>query len=119
MADKIRNFRDLNIWQLGMEIATDVYKATRQFPREESYGLSSQMRRAAVSMPSNIAEGFARKHNKEYKQFLYICLGSCAELETQLEIAAGQEYIDKEKKEVLLEKINHLSRMTVNLSKCL
>lgn len=119
MTDKIRNFRDLNIWQLGIEIIQDVYKATKQFPREELYGLLSKMRRAAVSIPSNIAEGFARKHNKEYKQFLYICLGSCAELETHIEIAYSQEYLSKDAKVALSEKINHISRMTMSLIKCL
>jgi len=119
MADKIRHFRDLNIWKLGVEVAKDVYKETKLFPHEELYGLSSQMRRAAVSIPSNIAEGFARKHNREYKQFLYVCLGSCAELETQIEIATSQGYLSKDNNIALLEKIDHLSRMTMNLIKCL
>ncbi len=119
MTEKIKNFRDLNIWKLGMEIASDIYRETKQFPQQELYGLSSQMRRAAVFMPSNIAEGFARKHNKEYKQFLYICLGSCAELETQIEIACSQGYLAEDIKSVFLEKTNHLSRMTMSLLKCL
>ena len=119
MTGKIKNFRDLNIRKLGMEIAVDIYKETKQFPHQELYGLSSQMRRAAVSIPSNIAEGFARKHNKEYRQFLYICLGSCAELETQIEIAYSQGYLSEDTKSAFLEKTNHLSRMTMNLLKCL
>jgi four helix bundle protein len=85
--EKIRNFRDLEVWKLGKEIILDVYKMTRDFPAGEMYGLVSQMRRAAVSIPCNVAEGFNRRHNKEYRQILYVSLGSCAELETQAEIA--------------------------------
>lgn len=69
MNEKIKDFRDLNVWKKGMEIVEEVYKTTQTFPSYELYGLRTQMRRAAVSIPSNIAEGFARKHNKEYKQF--------------------------------------------------
>jgi len=85
--DKIRNFRDLEVWKLGKGIVLDVYQLTKVFPQAELYGLVSQMRRAAVSIAANIAEGFNRKHNAEYRQFLYIALGSCAELETHIEIA--------------------------------
>ena len=81
---KARNFRDLEVWKLGKEVVLDVYRVTAEFPREELYGLASQMRRAAVSIPSNVAEGFNRKHNREYRQSLYIVLGSCAELERKL-----------------------------------
>ncbi|MFH1776719.1 MAG: four helix bundle protein [Candidatus Omnitrophota bacterium] len=87
MVGKIRNFRDLNVWKNGIEIVKDVYKIAHELPKQEVYSLVSQMKRSAVSIPSNIAEGFNRFHNKEYKQFLYIALGSCAELETQIEIA--------------------------------
>jgi len=75
------------------------------------------MRRAAISIPSNVAEGFRRYHNKEYKQFLYISLGSCAELETQITIAKELEYIPNDEEEILLEKLDHLCRMTTNLIK--
>ena len=112
---KIRNFRDLEVWKKGIEIAKDVYQMTSQFPRQEVYGLTSQMRRASVSVPSNVAEGFNRFHDKEYKRFLYVSLGSCAELETQVEIAAELEYIDDERKSWLLEKLDHESRMPRNL----
>jgi four helix bundle protein len=117
--EKIRNIRDLNIWKLGMEIVEDIYKLTKEFPKEELYGLSAQMRRCAVSIPSNVAEGFTRKHNKEYKQFLYISLGSCAELETQIEITTKLSFLSDKQKEELLEKINHTTRMIMNLLKCL
>ncbi len=78
MEEKIKSFKDLKIWQKGIEIVKDVYDITKSFPKEELYGLTSQMRRCAVSIPSNIAEGFKRYHNKEFKQFLYITLGSSA-----------------------------------------
>lgn len=72
---KVTNFRDLEVWKLGKDIVIEVYRVTAEFPRDEIYGLASQMRRAAVSLPSNVAEGFNRKHNREYRQFLYNCLG--------------------------------------------
>ena len=117
MTEKIRNFRDLDVWKKGIEIVKDVYKNVDGFPKQEVYGLVSQMRRSSISIPSNIAEGFNRFHNKEYKHFLYIALGSCAELETQIEIAVQLDYIDEQKKAVLLEKIDHESRMLRNLVK--
>lgn len=117
MNKAIKNFRDLNIWQKGIEIVQDVYKMVNEFPQRESYGLISQMQRAAVSIPSNIAEGFNRFHNREYRQFLYVALGSCAELETQAEIAFHLGYIKNNHKEVLLEKINHESRMLTKMIK--
>ena len=117
MERKIITYRDLHIWSKGIEAVKDVYKLTEKLPKQETYGLISQMRRAAVSIPSNVAEGFRRYHNKEYKQFLYISLGSCAELETQITIAKELEYISKDEETVLLEKLDHLCRMTSNLIK--
>ena len=117
MVEKIRNFRDLDVWKKGMEIVKDVYVATSTFPKQELYGISSQMKRSSVSIPSNIAEGFNRLHNKEYKQFLYIALGSCAELETLVEIAAELKYINEHQKTSLLEKLDHESRMLSKLIK--
>ena len=114
---KIQNFRDLDVWKLGMEIVVDVYNITKGFPKEETYALASQMRRAAVSIPSNIAEGFNRYHNKEYRQFLYIALGSCAELETQIEVAFELRYIEQSTKDKIIEKADHDSRMLRNLIK--
>jgi four helix bundle protein len=117
MEKKIRTYRDLGIWSKGIEVVKDMYKLTEKFPKQETYGLISQMRRAAVSIPSNVAEGFRRYHNNEYKQFLYISLGSCAELETQITIAKELEYIPKDKEAALLEKLDHLCRMIANLIK--
>jgi len=117
MTEKIRNFRDLDVWKKGIEIVKDVYKTTDSFPKQEFYGLVGQMHRCSISIPSNIAEGFNRFHNKEYRQFLYIALGSCAELETQIEISAELKYIDEQRKTYLLEKLDHESRMLRNLIK--
>ena len=117
MSEKIKNFRDLDIWSKGIEIVKLIYETTRDFPKEEIYGLAGQMRRCSVSIPSNVAEGFNRFHNKEYKQFLYITLGSCAELETQVEIAGELNYLNGQSKAVLLEKLDHESRMLRNLIK--
>ena len=117
MTEKIRDFRDLNVWKKGIEIVKDVYEMTGQLPKQEFYGLVSQMQRSAVSIPSNIAEGFNRSHNKEYKQFLYIALGSCAELETQVEVALELKYISDEKKKDILTTIDYESRMLTNLVK--
>jgi four helix bundle protein len=116
---KIRNFRDLEIWKKGMEIVKRSYGATESFPRQEVFGLTSQIRRSAISIPSNIAEGFNRFHNKEYRQFLYVTLGSCAELETQTEIAAELGYLGADAKAMLLETLDHESRMIRNLVKYL
>lgn len=112
---KVKDYRDLKVWLKGIEIVDKVYTVTTTFPREELYGMVIQMRKASVSIPSNIAEGFVRQHNKEYKQFLYISLGSCAELDTQLIIAHRSKYITKNKLEELAEDINHESRMLVSL----
>ena len=117
MTAKIRNFRDLDIWRKGIEVVKDIYKVVGEFPKQEFYGLVNQMQRSAVSIPSNIAEGFNRFHNREYKQFLYIALGSCAELETQVEISWELRYMSDIGKEDLLEKVDHESRMLMNLIK--
>jgi len=107
----------LDVWKKGIEIVKDVYKTVDTFPQKELYSLTNQMQRSAISIPSNIAEGFNRFHNKEYKQFLYITLGSCAEIETQIEIARELKYIDEQRKSLLLEKLDHESRMLRNLIK--
>ena len=83
----IKSYKELKVWQKAIELVKEAYKATTQFPRNEIYGLSIQMRRAAVSIPSNIAEGQMRKNLKEYLQFLRVAYGSAAELETQTIIA--------------------------------
>ena len=114
---KIKNYKDLDIWKRSIKLVEDIYRVTKSFPREELYGLTSQIRRAAVSIPSNIAEGFTRFHNKEYKQFLYIALGSCSELSTQIIIASRLKYFDNNKIEQLLNEIDEICRMTMSLIK--
>jgi four helix bundle protein len=117
MAGKIKTYRDLDIWKAGIGLVKDIYKLTEKFPKHEMYGLVSQMRRSAISIPSNVAEGFRRYHNKEYKQFLYISLGSCAELETQITIAKELGYIQESIEAELLERLDHICRMISNLLK--
>ena len=114
---KVKDYKDLNIWQKGIEIADKIYTISEKFTKSEIFGLAGQMRRASVSISSNIAEGFARNHNKEYKQFLYISLGSCAELDTQVIISRRRGYITEKELEDLTEDINHESRMLMSLIK--
>ncbi len=112
---KVKDYKDLKIWQKGIEIADKIYSVTDGFPKSELYGLVAQIRKASVSISSNIAEGFVRNHSKEYKQFLYISLGSCAELDTQLIISHRRGYITDKDLEYLAEEINHESRMLMSL----
>ena len=114
---RIRTYRDLEIWRLGMEIVKDVYRLTSRFPEHELYGLTGQMRRSGVSIPSNVAEGFRRQYAKEYRQFLRVSLGSCAELETQVTIARELSYISKGEEAQVLEKLDHECRMISSLTK--
>ena len=114
-SEKLKNYKDLKVWQKGIEIADKIYSVTEKFPKSELYSLTSQMRKASISIPSNIAEGFARNHSKEYKQFLYVSLGSCAELDTQLIIANRRKYLTKKELEEIAEDINHESRMLSSL----
>ena len=88
-----RKHHDLMVWREGMDLVTDIYRVTRSYPRDEIYGLTSQMRRAAVSVPSNIAEGAARTSSKEFLQFLSIARGSLSELETQIMISRNLDYV--------------------------
>ena len=115
--EKIRSFKQLKIWNKGIEIVAAVYNLTRSFPREEQFGLISQMRRASVSIPANIAEGFKRYHPKEYKQFLHIALGSAAELETMVVIAQKLEFLPPADGEAVSDEIEQLSKMISSLLK--
>ncbi len=114
---KIQSFRDLEIWNRSVDLVEKIYAATKSFPNDERYGLTAQIRKAAVSIPSNIAEGFGRFHNSEYKQFLFVSLGSCAEVITQLTIAARLDYLKKDTAQELMEELDQISRMTMNLIK--
>ncbi len=90
----VKSYRDLDVWRLGLDLAEAVYQCTSLFPKSEVFGLAAQMRRAAVSVPSNIAEGRARSSTKEFLQFLAVARGSLAELETQFELALRLGYAD-------------------------
>ena len=106
----IDTYRDLVAWQRAMELVTAVYRASAAFPKREVYGLSSQLRRSAVSVPSNIAEGKGRHSKREYVMFLYRARGSLLEAETQLEIAMNLEYIPREMFESLYEQCASVGR---------
>jgi len=112
-----KTHRDLEIWQRGIDLVTKIYKLTKKFPEEELYGLTSQMRRAAISYPSNISEGAARDSINDYIRFLYISMGSLSELETQIIISEKLGYI-KDSKDIL-EDIETITRKTYNLIKYL
>jgi len=108
-----QSFRDLLVWQKAMSLVTDIYRTTREFPPDERYGLTSQIRRAAVSVPSNIAEGQARPTRGEFRQFLGHAKGSLAELETQLLIAENLGYFREPND--LLAQISEVGRMLSGL----
>jgi four helix bundle protein len=112
----MKTHKDLDIWARGIAFVEQAYKATMDFPKEELYGLTSQIRRAAISYPSNIAEGAARSSKREFIQFLYVSLGSLSEVETQLIIAERLAYLTADK---LLEEVEALRRMTLNFIKYL
>ena len=106
----INSFRDLRVWQAGMDMVERVYKLTEPFPAQEVYGLTNQMRRAAVSIPSNIAEGQTREYTKEYLHDLSMAQASLAELQTQIEIAGRPRYLSPEAVNQMLEQAMSLSR---------
>lgn len=111
------HFRTLLIWQKSMTLVTSIYQTTRQFPKEELFGLTSQLRRCSVSIPSNIAEGSGRESDKDYLRFLTISVGSLFELQTQLEIAKNIEYLTKEQFNKQYEDTRELERMLVSFIK--
>jgi four helix bundle protein len=108
------NFRKLIIWQKAMNLVTKTYNSTRKFPKEEIFGLTSQIRRCSISIPSNIAEGHGRESNKEYLRFLNISIGSLFELQTQLEIAKNIEYLTDDEFNNLYEDSREIERMLVS-----
>ncbi|MBI1992255.1 MAG: four helix bundle protein [Candidatus Omnitrophica bacterium] len=114
---RVTSYKELEVWKKGIEIVDLVYALTKRFPTDERYGLAAHMQRTALSIPSNIAEGFARQYTKEYQQFCYIALGSCAELETQGVVAMRRHYMSSQEFAQLEEWINHESRMLMNLIK--
>lgn len=109
------HFKKILVWQKSISLVTKIYKATRTFPKEEMFGLTSQIRRSSVSIPSNIAEGSGRESNKDFLRFLYISLGSIFEMQTQLEIAKNIIYINEEEFNNLYEDSREIERMLVSL----
>lgn len=112
-----RNFRDLKVWQLGMRLAEEVYRLSQQFPKHETYGLGSQIQRAAVSIPANIAEGHAIGSTKDFARFLGIAQGSLAELETHLMLAERMEYGNPMEIQSILNRCGEEARMLRGLRK--
>lgn len=106
----MKSFRELRVWQAAMNLVEKIYRLTQRFPKQETYGLASQMQRAAVSIPSNIAEGHTREHIKEYLHHLSMAQASLAELETQLEISGRLKYLLPDQLKELLNDMNSLGK---------
>lgn len=107
----MKTYKDLDAYKISMEFVTEIYQLTRSFPKEEIFGLTNQMRRAAISIPSNIAEGSSRNSKKEYKRFLYIALGSNSELNTQLTIARNLKLITEEQHRQHIDRSDSIGKM--------
>ncbi|MGB9257659.1 MAG: four helix bundle protein [Candidatus Korobacteraceae bacterium] len=107
----MQSYKELVVWQKSMNLVSEIYEVTRSFPREEIYGLTSQMRRSAVSVPSNIAEGQGRASKGEFIQFLCHARGSLFELETQIILAAKFDYVSREGSERLLAQLTEVARI--------
>lgn len=116
MAKFNRSYEDLVVWQKAIDLAENIYRITKSFPKEELYGLTTQIRRSCISISSNIAEGAARNSNKEFKQFLAIASGSCAELKTQIIIAERIECLKKTEATTLVERTTEIERMLSGLA---
>ncbi|MCX8104700.1 MAG: four helix bundle protein [Ignavibacterium album] len=115
----MKTHRDLQVWSDSIDFVTKIYMITNKFPREELFGLTSQMRRAAVSISSNIAEGAARNTKKEFNNFLSFALASASELETQLVISKNLNYLDIESFNMMIEDLNKIQRMIGGLMRTL
>ncbi|MFN4084408.1 MAG: four helix bundle protein [Spirosomataceae bacterium] len=113
----MKTHKDLDVWKRSIDFVTLVYELTNQFPKSEVYGLTTQLRRAAISIPSNIAEGASRKSKLEFKQFLYIALSSGAEIDTQIIIAFNLKYIDSNEQEKLTKQLETIQKMIQGLIK--
>lgn len=114
--EKIKTHKDLDVWNRAMEFTEKAYKLTAEFPKEEQFGLISQIRRSAISIPSNIAEGAARNSDKEFIQFLYVAMGSLSEIETQLLLAKRLTFI---KDITILDDLESIRKMLLGLIKFL
>ena len=115
----LKNYKELKVWQKSYELCLAIYKITSKFPKEERYGLVSQMRRSNLSVPSNIAEGYGRKTTADYIRFLYIAYGSNCELETQMLLSGDLGYLESIKLKGIKEGIQEVERMLKALIKSL
>ena len=112
---EISSYRDLKVWKMAMDLTDEIYRLSKRLPKEELFSLSSQMRRAAVSIPSNIAEGNERRSPREYLHFLHIASGSCAELETQIEICKRQQFFSESELKTAREYCKQVGKMLNSL----
>ena len=115
----LKNYRELKVWDKSYKLCLDIYKTTEGLPLDEKFALTSQIRRSAVSVPSNIAEGYGRKTTADYIRFLHIGYGSICELETQIMLSGDLNYIERDKVKGLLDNINEIERMLKALIKAL
>jgi four helix bundle protein len=115
----IRSYKDLEVWQRSMQLAEDCYRATADFPREEMYGMTAQIRRAANSIPANIAEGYGRDQTGAFVQFLRIAQGSARELETHLILAARVRLLREDVRNTLLDECERISKMLRSMIRAL
>jgi len=113
----MKTYRDLLVWQKSMALVTEVYRMSKSLPKDETYGLASQIRRSAVSIPSNIAEGYGRHSTSDYVRFLHIATGCLYELQTQLEISLNLRYLKKTDFDKLYESYREIERMLSSLTK--
>lgn len=115
----MHNYKKLNVWISSISLVKNIYNLTRKFPKEEMFVLTQQLRRAAISIPSNIAEGAGRNSNAQFKNFLQISIGSCFEVETQLIISKELEYISEEELETISKELDSIMKMNHNIQKTL
>jgi len=113
----MKTHKDLDVWRKSVDFVVDIYELTKSFPKDEIYGITSQIRRASVSIPSNIAEGAGRAYDKEFKQFLNIALGSIAEVDTQLLISNKLEYLTNKEYKKFENELTQIRRMVLGLRK--
>lgn len=113
----MKTYREMIAWQKSMNLVSEIYKATKNFPRAEIFGLTNQIRRASVSVPSNIAEGFGRRNGKEFKHFLLFAISSLFEVQTQLEISKNLEYLSPQDYKSLFDLTREIEAMPVALIK--
>ena len=119
MSGSFKSYKDLEVWQKSMALVTKIYQATADFPDDEKFGLANQIRRAAVSIPSNIAEGHARSSAGEFQHFISIAMGSVAELETQIILCGELDYLNRERKNNLLNQLDTIGKMLRGLRKAI